>query len=66
VSNVLGLLNVKGLEEFTSHVSKDKSPQFKKAFDAFQIIDRHLKGDKDVMDAHEELTRAGLKEYAKL
>jgi hypothetical protein len=34
--------------------------------DAYQIIREHLNGERDVMDCHEALTRAGLKEYAKL
>jgi hypothetical protein len=57
-SHVLGLLRVKGLT--TVFFSPDGDDPLT------IIIQKHLKGDRDIMDCHEELTRAGLKQYAQL
>jgi hypothetical protein len=59
-NSILGTLTVKGLKQLNTRKSTDKLKQ------ALMIVNQHLKGDKDVMECHEELTRAGLKEFAKL
>jgi hypothetical protein len=61
-SNILGLLLVKGLVEII--FSEWGEPgNYKKAL---KIINDELDGERDIMNAHEALTRAGLKDYAKL
>jgi hypothetical protein len=59
-SNFLGLLKVQKLTMFNI-----KGNELAEPWRAAKIIDAHIQGDKDVMEAHEELTRAGLKQYAK-
>jgi hypothetical protein len=60
-SHVLGILMIKNVE------SVDPLGMGKEPFRTMvKIMNEHLAGERDVMDAHEDLTRAGLKEYAKL
>ena len=53
-SNILGLLLIKGL----NNVIADGP--------AFVILNRHLKGDRDILECQEELIDAGFKEFARL
>jgi hypothetical protein len=55
-SHFLGLMLVKKLDVLSFDVNKDLEG----------IINRHLEGNKDLLDCKEELIRAGYKEYAKL
>ncbi len=54
-SHVLGLLLIDGLEQVWFNNKKVQS-----------IINKHLKGDRDVFECQEELIEAGLDEYAQL
>jgi hypothetical protein len=60
-SAVLGLIVMKKKELFIPIWNVDEKTKL-----WVDIILKHAKADGDVMDAHEELTRAGLKEFAKL
>jgi hypothetical protein len=60
-SNILGILLIDGLEQ--GRVSTYGIPNLR---NALKIIDKHLKGDKDILECQEELIEAGFKEYAKL
>lgn len=55
MSNVLGLLLIKGLEDIVIH----------KDFDWFVIVNKHFESDKDILECREELIAKGLKDYAK-
>lgn len=55
VSHVLGLLKIEGLEE----VRLDNAT-------VANIMNRHLKGDRDIFACQEELVDVGFEEYAKL
>ena len=59
-SHVLGLLLIKSLIS----VVADTTSTFR--MPAFDIINRHLEKDKDVLECQEELISSGFKEYAKL
>jgi hypothetical protein len=64
--NVLGLLKVKCLTRVFVHFNQWRMfGDTDRCIKAIDIIDAHLKADRDVMECHEELTRAGLKEFAK-
>jgi hypothetical protein len=60
-TGVLSLLKIKDCVIYLENGFKNGGPLCKWA----DIVQGHLDGDKDVMDCHEELTRAGLKAYAK-
>lgn len=60
-SNVLGLLQVKGLVKLEYNKERESF-----GLKWLEIIKRHLQGDKDVMECREELIAAGFKDYAKL
>jgi len=61
---LLGLLLLKDFENiFRSN--NDIHPQRKNS-KAFDIINKHLDGDKDILECQEEPISAGLKEFAKL
>jgi hypothetical protein len=62
-SSILGILLIKHLDHFYFF---PKTPKTKAINAASNILLAHFEGDKDMMDCHEELTRAGLKEFAKL
>ena len=62
-SNILGILTIKHLENFYFF---PKTPSTQRTNDAANILKLHFDGDKDIMECHEELVKAGLKEYAKL
>jgi hypothetical protein len=59
---ILGILMVKKLNKLDMSIVGSST----KSCAVDRIMNKHLSGDRDVMDCHEELTRAGLKEYAKL
>jgi len=54
-SNMLGLLLVKGLQRIYFDNNEIE-----------EIFNRHLQGERDILDAQEELITEGFKEYAKL
>lgn len=54
-SHVLGLLKIKGLKKVTLDNKKVEA-----------IINKHLKGERDIFDCQEELEDAGYEEFAKL
>ena len=54
-SNMLGLLLVKGLQRIYFDNNEIE-----------EIFNRHLQGERDILDAQEELITKGFKEYAKL
>ena len=55
-SNMLGLLLVKGLQEIEFNIKEEIE----------KIFNRHLTGERDILDCQEELITKGFKEYAKL
>jgi hypothetical protein len=59
-SNILGLLMIKKLEEFRTI---DNFNYFDKIC---EIINKHLQGDRDVLECQEELITNGYRHYAKL
>jgi len=59
-SHILGVMFIKGLLEIRIHGGNIEQVQ------AEQIINKHLKGDRNIHLAQEELLEAGLKEFAKL
>jgi hypothetical protein len=67
-SHIMGVLLIKGgLKRLSCSFGVSAAVQREWSLvKATFIINKHLEGDKDVMECHEELTRAGLKEYAKL
>ena len=52
---ILSLLRIEGLE--STGITQDLQ---------FKILNKHLQGDRDILDCQEELIDAGFKEYAKL
>ena len=63
-SNILGLLKINGLKT-VGFDAEDKEGDDEQER-AFWIIDKHLKGDRNLLKAQRELMKAGLKEYARL
>lgn len=60
-SNALGLMMIKGCKNYmilNGYVPED--------FEWITIIQRHMRGDRDVLDCQEELIRTGFKEIARL
>ena len=53
---MLGLMLVKGLQEIEFNIKEEIE----------KIFNRHLQGDKDILDCQEQLITEGFKEYAKL
>lgn len=59
-SHILGLLLIPGLKMiFANEVSTE-------FYNAIEIINKHLAGERNVIDCQRELIKAGLKEFAKL
>ena len=59
-SHILGFLKIEGL----SNIFADKcNDNFEKAI---EILNRHVKGDKDILNCQNELIDAGLEEYAQV
>ena len=66
-SNILGLLNIKGLKGICFEHSQNGFQTDEEFTRAMEIINLEIEIARlDVMECHEALTRAGLKEYAKL
>jgi hypothetical protein len=66
-SNVLGLLQLNYNSPDLNIIKPyNDEPGYEKVEQVCAILMKHVTGDKDIMDCHEELTRAGLKNYAKL
>lgn len=59
-SNVLGLILIKNLEKFSFEDFKGEVHPVQ------NIINKHLKGSRDVLECQEELIENGYKQYAKL
>jgi hypothetical protein len=59
-SGVLSLLRLNKMTYVGLNVDGTVPPKW------VEIVQEHLDRDRDIMDCHEALTRAGLKEYAKL
>ena len=53
---MLGLMLVKGLQEIEFNIKEEIE----------KIFNRHLKGERDILDCQEELITKRFKEYAKL
>ena len=65
-SHILGLLNIKGLKGICFEHSQNGFQADEKFTRAMKIINQEIELVRlDVMECHEALTRAGLKEYAK-
>lgn len=63
-SHVLGVLLIPGFEKLmVSSIARDLAPELTTAMD---IINKHLQGDKDILECQEELRTAGLREFGKL
>ena len=60
-SHILGLLLIKKLNAVV--INQFSSDEFKAAV---KIINKHLQGDRDVIDCQQEMIEAGLKQYAQL
>lgn len=69
-SALLGFLLIKGLKliwEDWYYDNKDlMKPKYQPLKNAAFIVQKHLAGDRDVLECQEELIKAGLKEYARL
>jgi len=55
ITNLLYAFKIKGLEELITRIEK-----------LDDIINKHLVGNRDVMECQEELIEAGLEKYARL
>ena len=62
-SNILGLLRLPKLRFFIYSPGADGADRLKQAL---QIVEKHFKGDKNIIACQEELFKNGLDEYAKL
>ncbi|MGI0076851.1 MAG: hypothetical protein ACREAU_05545, partial [Nitrosopumilaceae archaeon] len=59
-SNVIGVMFIRGLKSIEFHQRSEEQKQVE------NIINRHLKRDRNIHDCQEELIEAGLSEYAKI
>jgi len=69
IRNMLHLLKIKDLERvriWSPHIMFSQDDLAKKIKTLDNIINKHLSGDKDIMECQEELIDAGLEEYAHL
>ena len=62
-TNLLGILLLRGVKSITIGHSTSQQAQFRSVSD---ILNKHLKGDRDINECQEELIDAGFKEQAKL
>lgn len=62
-SNILGLLLINQLDKIIIDIQDVKTSNLQPVVD---IINRHLKADKDILECQEELLENGFKDYAKL
>jgi hypothetical protein len=60
-SHMLGLMKIKGLKGLIHGIAEERRDHH-----ALRIIDKHLKGDRDVLACQDELIDAGLDEFAQL
>lgn len=67
-SHVLGVMFIKGLKRGIKfdHVLQDDSGNVQKRWQVENIINKHLKGNRNPHDAQQELIEAGLSDYAKI
>lgn len=65
-SHLLGLLLIPELEVIHYDGDRVLNQTMKNCEKAIQIINKHLEGDKDVIECQQELIAAGLKAYAQL
>lgn len=61
-SNILGIMLIKNLKNI-EFMFKTKTNEYE---EIENIINRHLKSDRDILECQEELIDKGFKQYAKL